>query len=80
MPIKEFYLNKVLEGFEMNQDEFIDLCILLGCDYVDKIKVVNAIPLNLFNNNDILMRQLLFFFSVCITALYKVLFIKVYLT
>jgi len=38
MPIKEFYLNKVLEGFEMNQDEFIDLCILLGCDYVDKIK------------------------------------------
>ena len=39
MPIKEFYLDKVLEGFEMSQDEFIDLCILLGCDYVDKIKV-----------------------------------------
>lgn len=38
MPIKEFYLDKVLEGFEMNQDQFIDLCILLGCDYVDKIK------------------------------------------
>ena len=39
MPIKEFYLDKVLEGFEMSQEEFIDLCILLGCDYVDKIKV-----------------------------------------
>jgi len=38
MPIKEFYLDKVLEGFEMDQDQFIDLCILLGCDYVDKIK------------------------------------------
>lgn len=38
MPIKEFYLDKVLEGFEMTQDQFIDLCILLGCDYVDKIK------------------------------------------
>jgi len=38
MPIKEFYLDKVLEGFEMDQDMFIDLCILLGCDYVDKIK------------------------------------------
>jgi flap endonuclease-1 len=38
MPIKEFYLDKVLEGFEMDQDQFVDLCILLGCDYVDKIK------------------------------------------
>jgi len=38
MPIKEFHLSNVLEGFEMKQEEFIDLCILLGCDYVDKIK------------------------------------------
>jgi len=38
MPIKEFHLPVVLEGFEMDQDMFVDLCILLGCDYVDKIK------------------------------------------
>jgi len=38
MPIKEFHLSNVLEGFEMKQEEFVDLCILLGCDYVDKIK------------------------------------------
>jgi len=38
MPIKEFYLSQVLEGFEMDQDQFVDLCILLGCDYVDKIR------------------------------------------
>ncbi|KAK2717478.1 flap endonuclease 1-like [Artemia franciscana] len=38
MPIKEFHLNKVLEGLEMTHDEFIDLCILLGCDYCDSIK------------------------------------------
>lgn len=38
MPIKEFYLDKVLDGFEMDTDQFIDLCILLGCDYCDKIK------------------------------------------
>ena len=25
-------------SFEMKQEEFVDLCILLGCDYVDKIK------------------------------------------
>ena len=23
---------------ELDQDQFVDLCILLGCDYVDKIK------------------------------------------
>lgn len=38
MPIKEFYLDRVLKGLEMNQDEFIDLCILLGCDYCDSIR------------------------------------------
>lgn len=43
MPIKEFYLDKVLEGFEMDQTQFIDLCILLGCDYVDKIKGIGPV-------------------------------------
>lgn len=38
MPIKEFHLSSVLEGFELSQVQFVDLCILLGCDYVDKIK------------------------------------------
>jgi len=38
MPIKEFHLPNVLEGFELTQDQFVDLCILLGCDYVDKIR------------------------------------------
>lgn len=38
MPIQEFHLNKVLEGLELSHKEFIDLCILLGCDYCDSIK------------------------------------------
>jgi len=38
MPIKEFHVASVLEGMEIDQDQFVDLCILLGCDYVDKIK------------------------------------------
>ncbi|PSN35788.1 Flap endonuclease 1 [Blattella germanica] len=38
MPIQEFHLSKVLEGLELSQNEFIDLCILLGCDYCDSIK------------------------------------------
>src|ERR1700712_1828727 len=37
-PIQEIHLDRVLEGLEMELDQFIDLCILLGCDYVDPIK------------------------------------------
>ncbi|ORY13282.1 flap endonuclease 1 [Clohesyomyces aquaticus] len=37
-PIKEIHLNKVLEGLGMEREQFIDLCILLGCDYLDPIK------------------------------------------
>lgn len=38
MPVKEFHYNKVLEGFGLTSKEFIDLCILLGCDYCEGIK------------------------------------------
>lgn len=38
MPIQEFHLDKILEGLELNQKQFIDLCILLGCDYCDSIR------------------------------------------
>jgi len=37
-PILEIHLDKVLEGLEMDRTQFIDLCILLGCDYLDPIK------------------------------------------
>ncbi|OCK96543.1 flap endonuclease 1 [Cenococcum geophilum 1.58] len=39
-PILEIHLDKVLEGLEMDRTQFIDLCILLGCDYLDPIKGV----------------------------------------
>ena len=48
MPIKEFHLDKVLEGMELSMDQFVDLCILLGCDYCEKIRGMgpkNAIKL-----------------------------------
>lgn len=38
MPIREFYLERILTELELSHDEFIDLCILLGCDYCDSIK------------------------------------------
>jgi len=37
-PILEIHLDKLLKGLELTMDQFIDLCILLGCDYTDKIR------------------------------------------
>ncbi|KAL2141086.1 hypothetical protein VTI28DRAFT_2884 [Corynascus sepedonium] len=39
-PIQEIHVNKVLEGLNMDRKQFVDLCILLGCDYVDPIPKV----------------------------------------
>ena len=36
-PICQIDLKQVLEGFEMTQAEFIDLCVLCGCDYTHSI-------------------------------------------
>lgn len=36
-PIQEIHLDKVFEGLNMERKQFIDLCILLGCDYLDQI-------------------------------------------
>jgi 5'-3' exonuclease len=37
-PISEINLQLALEGLEMKMSQFIDLCILLGCDYLEPIK------------------------------------------
>jgi len=37
-PVKELTLSLVLEGLALTMDQFIDLCILCGCDYVNSIK------------------------------------------
>nr|XP_009861628.1 flap endonuclease 1 [Ciona intestinalis] len=40
MPIQEFVYEKVLEEMEMTHEQFVDLCILLGCDYCEHIRGV----------------------------------------
>ncbi|KAL1245344.1 Flap endonuclease [Trichinella spiralis] len=40
MPIKEFRFDDVLHGLNMTHEEFVDFCILLGCDYCPTIKGV----------------------------------------
>lgn len=40
---KEYNLEKIINGFELeSHDEFIDLCILMGCDYCDSIKGIGG--------------------------------------
>ncbi|KAI5298561.1 Elongation of fatty acids protein 2, partial [Ascosphaera atra] len=39
-PIQEIFLDRALEGLGMERVQFIDLCILLGCDYLDPIPKV----------------------------------------
>lgn len=40
---QEYNLEKVLAGLQLvSQDEFIDLCILMGCDYCDSIKGIGG--------------------------------------
>ncbi|KDN41688.1 putative DNA repair endonuclease rad2 [Tilletiaria anomala UBC 951] len=38
MPVHEVNLQKALEGLGMEREQFVDLCILLGCDYLEQIK------------------------------------------
>ncbi|XP_072297898.1 probable flap endonuclease 1 homolog [Eucyclogobius newberryi] len=35
--VREYSLEKLLDKLKITQKEFVDLCILLGCDYCDKI-------------------------------------------
>ncbi|XP_034411800.1 probable flap endonuclease 1 homolog [Cyclopterus lumpus] len=35
--VAEYSLTKLLEKLQISHEEFVDLCILLGCDYCDKI-------------------------------------------
>ncbi|KAN0072012.1 PIN domain-like protein [Elaphomyces granulatus] len=39
-PIQEIHLDRALEGLNMDRKQFIDLCILLGCDYLESIPKV----------------------------------------
>ncbi|OAA65286.1 DNA repair protein (XPGC)/ Rad [Niveomyces insectorum RCEF 264] len=39
-PIQEIHLDKLLLGLNMDRKQFVDLCILLGCDYLDPIPKV----------------------------------------
>lgn len=41
--MSEFHVDKVLEGLGFDNDQFVDLCILLGCDYCDTIRGIGPV-------------------------------------
>ena len=41
--IVEIKLDEVLSGLGLNMDEFVDLCILCGCDYCERIEGIGCI-------------------------------------
>ncbi|XP_052206198.1 flap endonuclease 1-like isoform X2 [Diospyros lotus] len=42
VPVLEFEVSKVLEELNLTMDQFIDLCILSGCDYCDSIRGIGG--------------------------------------
>ncbi|KAK1293970.1 Flap endonuclease 1 [Acorus calamus] len=42
IPVMEFEIAKVLEELGLTMDQFIDLCILCGCDYCDSIRGIGG--------------------------------------
>lgn len=42
IPVMEFEIAKVLEELNLTMDQFIDMCILCGCDYCDTIRGIGA--------------------------------------
>ncbi|GLU00184.1 hypothetical protein SLE2022_175670 [Rubroshorea leprosula] len=38
VPVMEFEVEKILEELNLTMDQFIDLCILSGCDYCESIR------------------------------------------
>ncbi|XP_041990650.1 flap endonuclease 1-like isoform X1 [Salvia splendens] len=43
IPVVEFKVSKVLEELNLTMDQFIDLCILSGCDYCESIKGIGGL-------------------------------------
>ncbi|XP_051146386.1 flap endonuclease 1 [Andrographis paniculata] len=43
IPVMEFEVSKVLEELDLTMDQFIDLCILSGCDYCDSIRGIGGL-------------------------------------
>ncbi|KAK4803343.1 hypothetical protein SAY86_001546 [Trapa natans] len=42
VPVMEFEISKILDELNLNMEQFIDLCILSGCDYCESIRGIGG--------------------------------------
>ena len=42
LPVQEISYDKMMKMLDLEHEQFIDLCILMGCDYVPSIKGRNG--------------------------------------
>ncbi|XP_031403228.1 flap endonuclease 1 isoform X3 [Punica granatum] len=42
VPVMEFEVSKILEELNLSMEQFVDLCILSGCDYCDSIRGIGG--------------------------------------
>lgn len=40
--VKEFQISRILDGLNLTQEQFVDLSILMGCDYCDNIRGIGG--------------------------------------
>ena len=50
-PVTEVTFDRMLEGLDLPYDQFVDLCILCGCDYSDTVDGVIKEKKELFRTN-----------------------------
>ncbi|KAA8916616.1 hypothetical protein TRICI_001242 [Trichomonascus ciferrii] len=43
LPVTEIHLEKAMLAMDLTKEQFVDLCILLGCDYCDPIRGVGPV-------------------------------------
>ncbi|KAF8038603.1 hypothetical protein BT93_B1206 [Corymbia citriodora subsp. variegata] len=43
VPVMEFEIYKILEEMNLDMDQFIDLCILSGCDYCESVRGIGGL-------------------------------------
>lgn len=85
-PIIEIDLEQVLAGLQLTYDQFIDLCILCGCDYCNTIKGIGpktALKLirahrNLEGNTTIMLAILVDLYLHILHCMYHYIILHIY--
>lgn len=67
---------QVLEELELTMDQFIDLCILCGCDYCDSIKGILINSVSYYAPQFVCISEMFYLVPLFYLILYLCLFIR----